>query len=143
MITSITSFKGEYEFLSMTFNHDITVDGLTYTNAESAFWAQRVADVNARIKYTRLSGNKARAKALQAIPIDNWDETKDDIMKFILQIKFSDPVLKKKLLSTGKARLKNVNTYRDDYWGIYNTKGKNKLGKFLEELRTQFVEEAK
>ena len=137
----ITSFTGEYEFLSMTYNHPITVDGLEYTNAESAFWAQRVKDKYARSKYTRLSGNKARAKAIQAEPVETWEEDKDDIMKMILAKKFEDPVLKKKLLSTGKAKLKNVNTYRDDYWGIYNTKGKNKLGRFLEELRDSMVTE--
>lgn len=138
---SVTAFKNEYEFLSMTYNSPITVDGITYSNAESAFWAQRVKNVNARFKYTRLSGNKARAKALQAVPIDNWDGFKNEILKKILRIKFSDETLKKKLLDTGTAKLKNTNTYRDDYWGIYMNKGKNLLGKFLEELREELKEE--
>ena len=137
----IASFKNEYDFLSMTYNASITIDGLTYTNAESAFWAQRVKDVNARSKFIRLSGNKARAKALQAVPIDNWDESKNEILKKILRIKFSDETLKKKLLDTGTAKLKNNNTYRDDYWGIYMGKGKNLLGKFLEELRDELKED--
>ena len=138
---SVTAFKNEYEFLSMTYNSSITVDGITYSNAESAFWAQRVKDVNARFKYTRLSGNKARAKALQAVPIDDWDESKNEILKKILRIKFSDDTLKKKLLDTGTAKLKNNNTYRDDYYGIYMNRGKNLLGKFLEELREELKEE--
>ena len=137
---SVTAFKNEYEFLSMTYNSPITVDGITYSNAESAFWAQRVKDTNARFKYTRLSGNKARAKALQAIPIDDWDGCKNEILKKILKIKFSDETLKKKLLDTGTAKLKNNNTYRDDYWGIYMNRGKNLLGKFLEELREELKE---
>ena len=138
---SVTAFKNEYEFLSMTYNSPITVDGITYSNAESAFWAQRVKDINARFKYTRLSGNKARAKALQAVPIDDWDESKNEILKKVLRIKFSDETLKKKLLDTGTAKLKNNNTYRDDYWGIYMNRGKNLLGKFLEELREELKEE--
>ena len=138
---SVIAFKNEYEFLSMTYNSSITVDGITYSNAESAFWAQRVKDVNARFKYTRLSGNKARAKALQAVPIDDWDESKNEILKKILRIKFSDDTLKKKLLDTGTAKLKNNNTYRDDYYGIYMNRGKNLLGKFLEELREELKEE--
>lgn len=131
----ITELKGDYEFLAMTYNHPITVDGLTYTNAEAAFWAQRIADKNARVKLTRLSPMKARAKALQAYPIDDWDEIKDDILKHILEIKFSDDVLKKKLLDTGSMKILNNNTYRDEYYGIYNGKGKNILGKMIMNLR--------
>lgn len=133
----ISSFTGQYEFLSMTYNNPITIDGLTYTNAESAFWAQRVKDINARSKYTRLSGNKARAKALQATPIDDWEESKDQIMKHVLMIKFSDDKLKKKLLETKGKRLNNINSYRDEYWGIYMGKGKNKLGRILESIRNE------
>ena len=134
---TISSFTGQYEFLSMTYNSPIIVDGLSYTNAESAFYAQRIKDVNARAKLSRLSGNKARAKALQATPIDDWEETKDQVMKKILLIKFSDEKLKKKLLSTKGKRLNNVNSYRDEYWGIYMGKGKNKLGRILEIVREE------
>jgi len=133
---NITALKGDYEFLAMTYIYPITVDGITYTNAEAAFWSQRIKDKKARNKLSRLSAMKARAKALQAEPIDDWDETKDDILKRILEIKFKDESLRKKLLSTGDAMILNNNTYRDEYYGIYNGKGKNILGKMLMELRS-------
>ena len=136
---SITALKGDYEYLAMTYNYPITVDNITYTNAEAAFWAQRIMDKKARNKLSRLSAMKARAKALQAEPIDDWDETKDDILKKVLEIKFSDEQLKKKLLSTGTAKIVNNNTYRDDYYGVYNGKGKNMLGKMLMELRESLM----
>lgn len=133
---NITALKGDYEFLAMTYNYPITVDGITYTNAEAAFWSQRIMDKKARNKLSRLSAMKARAKALQAEPIDDWDETKDDILKRILEIKFKDESLRMRLLSTGDALILNNNTYRDEYYGIYNGKGKNVLGKMLMELRS-------
>ena len=113
-------------------------DGLSYTCAEAAFWAQRVKDLNARKKYKRLSGNEARRKALQAEPVDNWDNIKVSIMEKILIEKFKDPVLQKKLLATSKLPLINGNTYRDSYWGIYNGSGKNRLGQLLEKVRDYY-----
>jgi len=133
----ITSFTNNYDFLSNSFNNPITYKGLTYTCAGSAYWSQRVKDEKAKIKYTRLNHNKARAKALQAIPIDNWEQNRMNIMKDILKVKFSDPVLKKALLDTKDAKLLNNTSYNDQYWGIYYEKGQNRLGKLLEEIRSE------
>lgn len=132
----IHSFTDDYSFLSNSFPCTIEIDGLKFNSAEAAFWSQRVKDINARRKYARLSPNKAREKALQAVPIDDWDEVKDDIMRKVLKIKFSNPDLKKKLLDTKVQNLYNNTTYRDEYWGIYMGKGNNKLGKLLMELRS-------
>ena len=131
----ITSFTGSYDFLSNTYPCSIEIDGLVFGSAESAFWSQRVKDLKARRKYTRLSPSKAREKALQAQPIDNWDELKDSIMQKILEIKFSNPDLAKKLKATKNAKLINTNTYRDEYWGVYMGKGKNILGILLTKVR--------
>lgn len=136
----ITHFVDEYDFLANTFNHPFVFDGLKFSTAEAAFYAQRVRDVKARRKYTRLNPNQARSKALQAIPIDEWDSRKLSIMEKVLRAKFSDPELKKKLLDTGDASLINTNSYRDDYWGIYMGKGKNKLGVLLEKIRDELKE---
>ena len=134
---SITAFTGGYDFLSNSFPCSVEIDGLKFNSAEAAFWAQRVKDVNARRKCARLNPNKAREKAMNAVPIDDWDELKEDIMKKILKIKFSNPDLKKKLKDTKKLKLLNNTTYRDEYWGIHLGKGKNKLGVLLMELRDE------
>ena len=135
LLETINAFTGDYDFLANSYTCDMEVDGIKYTNAESAFWAQRVKDLKARNKYARLSGNKARAKALQAVPVDNWETDKDLYMMKILSIKFSNPTLKKKLLSTKGKKLLNNNTYRDNYWGIYYGEGENVLGQLLEKIR--------
>ena len=131
----ITSFTGDYSFLANSFPCPIEIDGLVFNSAEAAFWAQRVKDVKARRKYTRLNPNKAREKSLQAEPVDDWEKTKNYIMKKILKIKFSNPDLAKKLKATSGSKLMNNTTYRDEYWGIYMGKGHNKLGVLLMELR--------
>jgi ribA/ribD-fused uncharacterized protein len=134
---SINSFTKEYQFLSNTYNSPIEIDGISYTNAESAFWAQRVKDSRARNKFSRLSGNKARAKAIQAEPVEDWDENINYYMEKVLKAKFSDPKMMKLLNSTKGCKLINTNTYRDDYWGVYMGKGKNVLGKLLMKIRDQ------
>ena len=134
---SINSFTKEYQFLSNTYNSPIEIDGISYTNAESAFWAQRVKDSRARNKFSRLSGNKARAKAIQAEPVEDWDENINHYMEKVLKAKFSDPKMMKLLNSTKGCKLINTNTYRDDYWGVYMGKGKNVLGKLLMKIRDQ------
>ena len=138
METKITSFTGNYDFLANTFPNPIKYNGIIYICADSAFWAQRVKDENARKKFKRLSANEARKKALQAEPVENWDAIKISIMEDILIEKFKDPVLKKHLLATNKLSLINGNTYRDNYWGIYNGSGKNRLGKLLEKVRDYY-----
>lgn len=134
---SINSFTKDYQFLSNSYNFPLVVDGIPYTNAESAFWAQRVKDSRARNKFSRLSGNKARAKAIQAEPVEDWDENSISYMEKVLRSKFKDPKLMKLLLKTKGQNLINTNTYRDDYWGVYMGKGKNLLGKLLMKIRDE------
>lgn len=134
----ITSFSNEYAFLANTFNEEITVDDLTYSNAESAFWAQRIKDPKARRKLTHLSGTKAKAKAINCEPVENWESKEYATMKRILRIKFDkSKELYQKLKETGSAQLINNNTYRDEYWGVYYGKGQNLLGKILMEIRSE------
>lgn len=136
---SVISFTDEYAFLSNSYMHPITYDGLTYMNAEAAFWAQKIKDLNARKKYTRLSGQKARAKAAQCESVPDWENLKDSIMKDILRVKFSDQKLRKALLNTKPKALINITNFRDTYWGrTTDSRGENKLGKFLEEIRDNY-----
>lgn len=137
---AITQFVGEYDFLSNGYNHKITFNGLNFLNAEAAFYAQKVKDDRAKIKFTRLSGNKARAKAAQAQSIPDWEFQKDNIMIAVLRTKFSDPELKQKLLDTYPSKLINTTTFRDTYWGFSDGKGKNKLGELLELVRQELKE---
>lgn len=134
---SINSFTKDYQFLSNTYNSPVEIDGIKYTNAESAFWAQRVKDSRARNKFSRLSGNKARAKAIQAEPVEDWDENINHYMERVLRSKFKDPKMMGLLSKTKGMNLINTNTYRDDYWGVYMGKGKNVLGRLLMKIRDE------
>ena len=48
----IDSFKEEYRFLSNFYQSPVTLDGLTYPNAEAAFQAQKCEKEEDKVKYT-------------------------------------------------------------------------------------------
>ena len=58
-------------------------------------------------------------------------------MEEALRKKFSDPGLRKALLDTGDEYLEEGNTWRDEYWGVCNGIGKNRLGKLLMKIRDE------
>ena len=62
-------------------------------------------------------------------------------MRDILIAKFSDERLKKKLIKTYPNDLIGGNDCGDEYWGVNidTGEGKNRLGRLLEDLRTQYM----
>ena len=140
----INSFKGKYSFLSNFSQSQIDYEGLTYYSAEAAFQAQKCSTVEGKIKYTLIK-NPLRAKQMgrkEILPV-NWSEKSYDIMYSILKKKFSNPVLKEKLLSTEDAYLEEGNTWHDNIWGncscdkCKDKVGLNYLGKMLMKIREE------
>lgn len=142
-MNKITTFRGEYHFLSNFYQHPFTYKGLVYNNAEAAFQAQKCSSDADRIKYT-LQKNPVRAKQMGKkepnLP-SNWDEISYDIMFDILRAKFSVPELAEMLESTGDAYLEEGNHWHDNRWGRCTCEkcrakeGKNWLGKILMQVR--------
>ncbi len=144
----ITSFRGEYHFLSNFYQSPFFFQGLTYPNAEAAFQAQKCASEEGKMKYT-LQKNPVRAKQMGKkephLP-KNWEQISYGIMKEILKAKFSDPVLAEKLKATGGATLEEENHWHDNLWGnctcekCREKEGQNRLGKLLMEIRAGLTE---
>ena len=62
-MNKITSFKDEYRFLSNFYQSPVTLDGLTYPNAEAAFQAQKCEKEEDKVKpneSANIKGKKAR-----------------------------------------------------------------------------------
>ncbi len=132
----ITRFRDEYDFLSNFYVVDIEYDGIVYPSVEHAFQAAKTLDDDERLKISLLDTPTKAKRAGRKVKLrSDWEEVKLDIMKELIVIKFKDPVLKEKLLSTGNATLIEGNTWRDYYWGECRGKGQNHLGKILMEVR--------
>jgi ribA/ribD-fused uncharacterized protein len=133
----IPEFRGRWMYLSNFYPAPVEYQGITYPTVEHAFQAAKTKDKGLRkeIAALRLPGDaKRRGKTLTLRK--DWDKVKVDIMRELLSIKFtSDPRLADILLSTGTAELQEGNWWGDTFWGMYQGKGQNTLGKLLMELR--------
>lgn len=141
----ITSFSGEYEFLSNFYPSTIVADdGLTYPTVEHYFQAQKT--LNPREKEEiRTAATPGQAKRLgrKATMQHSWEMIRVPTMYSGLQRKFRNPKLLQKLLSTGNSLLVEGNQWHDNTWGnctcakCENIEGENLLGKMLMSIRKE------
>ena len=138
----IDCFDGEFAFLSNFYEqpHFITDEmGISYITVEHYFQASKSMDsaVRKRISILETPGKAKRAgRSVDLRP--DWEEVKVNVMRTALIKKFSDPLMKAKLLETGDAELVEGNWWGDKFWGVCDDEGANHLGKLLMEIRETF-----
>ena len=140
---SITSFKGEYAFLSNFWPCKIFYEGLEFDSVEAAYVAAKTTDMEIRKQIQALDSPgkcKRFGRIIEVRP--RWDDMKIGIMIGLVEQKFSrHEDLRKMLLSTGDAEIIEGNTWGDRFWGAeYNSataeyEGKNLLGYILMNTR--------
>ena len=144
--------------LSNMYEAPFQVDSITFPTVEHYFqWAKAkqfgdggIADKI--LKTPSPKAVKALGKKVKDFVKEEWDKTKDGIMRTGVKAKFvQHPDLKTKLLETGTRPIGEASA-RDKYWGIGTSAdtakandpakwpGKNVLGKILQELRTELKE---
>lgn len=134
----ISSFRGEYFFLSNFYMAIVTYNGCTFTNSEAAFQAQKCTDPEAIKNFCYMSPSEAKKHGRRVILRKDWEDMKIDIMHKIVYAKFTqNPELKEKLLATGDSYLEEDNNWGDCFWGTVNGIGKNHLGKILMQVRKE------
>jgi ribA/ribD-fused uncharacterized protein len=134
----ITSFKGEYDFLSNFYPCFVAYDGVLYPSAEHAYqaaktddpvWRERIRDCFDARTAKSLGTSKLKLRA-------DWNDFRQVVMNLIVLDKFSrSPFLGEKLLATGDAELIEGNTWGDHYWGVCRGRGQNHLGRILMRVR--------
>lgn len=67
----------------------------------------------------------------------DWHDIREKLMPALIHLKFQIPRLRELLLKTGDAELIEGNTWGDDFWGVFQGKGKNMLGCILMAERMQ------
>lgn len=133
----ITSFHGEYFFLSNFYASPVIYDLEVYPTAEHAFQAAKTHSLKERKQIALcLSPGMAKRKGQEVILRLDWDLVKLQIMRDIVQFKFSHHIpLRDKLLKTGNAELVEGNSWGDTFWGVSNGVGHNYLGEILMRVR--------
>lgn len=135
---SITSFSGEYRFLSNFYPSKIEVDEITYPTVEHAFQAHKTYSIAERKRIAMLmTPGKAKRAGRQLNIRADWGLARVPVMKMLLHKKFSQSPLKEQLISTGDRMLIEGNSWHDTFWGVCDGVGLNWLGILLIEIRSE------
>lgn len=134
----ISYFQGNYRFLSNFWPCRIEFEGLVYPSVEHTYQASKTQDdeARARILVARTPGDAKRAGKRVKLR-SGWDSIKVAVMTDLVFRKFQDPGLAEKLKATGERPLVEGNTWGDVFWGVYNGRGENHLGKILMRVRKE------
>jgi len=134
---AVTSFKGQYRFLSNFYPCKIEMDEKQYPSVEHAFQASKTYHKVVR-EQIRCCVSPAVAKRCgKMAPLrDDWEQVKVEVMTNLVTQKFlRHPSLGRMLLDTGDGELIEGNWWNDTFWGICKGKGENHLGKILMQTR--------
>ena len=135
----INKFRGKYYFLSNFSPIPVTIEEISYPTSEHAFQAFKSEDIEDRKRIAKIKTPRSAKSAGRKLKLrKNWEEIKIGIMENIVKQKFlQNPEFLEKLLDTKDAELIEGNTWKDTFWGVYNGKGENHLGKVLMKVREE------
>jgi ribA/ribD-fused uncharacterized protein len=141
---AITSFSGQYFFLSNFYRREFRFDGVIYPTSEHAFQCAKAARPDG-FKYILDAPTPGMAKLRgRQVPLKpDWEEIKVDVMKNVLRAKFSPGLVvinscAIRLHQTGEEELIEGNTWGDTFWGQCPLgNGENMLGKLLMKVRSE------
>lgn len=146
MTEKITSFDGEYDFLSNFYAAEVLWKTILYPTNEHAFQAAKSNLIQERLEIAELATPGQAKRAGRKVQLrKGWEEIKYTIMKEIVTAKFSQyPELLEKLLATGDAELIEGNNWHDRCWGVCMCSkcggvGDNYLGRILMEVRKDLI----
>ena len=141
----ITSFRGEYSWLSNFHKCDCLYNNKIYPSSEHVYLAHKSTNENDHelIRGHPFDGLKSTSRKIELR--NDWNEVKLEIMQIALFVKFSQhEYLKQKLLSTGNAIIIEKNSWHDNFYGDCSCPkcskiiGQNHLGILLMDLRKYF-----
>lgn len=130
-------FRGEYSFLSNFFVSAFQYKTYVFSTAEHAYQASK-AIYEEEFHLIRLAKSPSEAKKMgKRIEIrKDWSSVKLKVMKQVLDEKFSNPELARKLIAVNIPIIEE-NEWGDTFWGVCNGKGENHLGKILSRIRQE------
>jgi len=134
----ITSFRGNFEFLSNFYEAPIEYDGLYFGSGEAAFQAQKCVDIEERRHFQNLRPSEAKREGRKVSLRPDWEQVKVRVMEEIVWAKFTQNTeLGRMLLATEDRLIQEGNTWHDTFWGVdlETREGENHLGKILMKIR--------
>lgn len=129
----ITSFSGEWRWLSNFWPCKVELDGIIYPSSEHAFVAYKTVNEQERITISKIPTPGQAKKYGRTMTLrKDWERVKLVVMARIIAAKFDqNPDLWGKLMATKGMFLIEGNTWGDQFWGVCNGEGHNHLGKII------------
>ena len=137
----ITSFSGEYRFLSNFYERPIEVGNRRWASSEHAYQAAKsllISDWDA-IQSCRTPG-EAKRMGMRISLRPDWHEVRLPIMEEIVAAKFDQhDDLRLHLIMSNPSELIEGNHWGDVFWGVCKGRGENHLGKILMKIREEYL----
>jgi predicted NAD-dependent protein-ADP-ribosyltransferase YbiA (DUF1768 family) len=159
MKNRITSFSGDFRFLSNFWECRIWLFDMFFSTTEAAYVAAKLPEhlSGLREKIASLPPGKAKRfgrgedifkdGTAKFVLRSDWDSNmRLATMRILLAQKFcpiQNPGLAEMLISTGNAEIIEGNTWGDTFFGVCNGVGKNHLGRLLMERRAELFSQAR
>ena len=137
----IGPFLGRWRFLSNFYPVTVVMDQVAYRSVEHAYQAAKTLDVDERRIIAAAETPGAAKKFGRMVTVrEDWEQVKLTVMLNLLTQKFSLDPLATWLVETAPARLVEINTWGDTFWGICQGHGENHLGRLLMRVRAALLE---
>lgn len=146
MASEISSFSGQWAFLSNFHPAPLVWEGIEYQTSEHAFNAGKTTDPAERQRIAAApTPGMAKRLGRRVTLRGEWDRrVRYETMAAVLRAKFADPQRAAALLATGDATLTEGNRHHDQHWGDCRCgrpacaqPGRNHLGRLLMALRAE------
>lgn len=138
----ISSFKGEYAWLSNMEPCPILHKGKIYSCVETPYQMEKCANEEDKARFARYDGYEAKREGKKIQVRADWDDVKVKIMGSLLKKKFINiPSFRARLEATGDQEIVEGNYWHDNFWGnctcprCSHVEGRNALGKMLMQIR--------
>ena len=135
--------------LDMRYPAPVRFMGRLFPSAENAYQASRFSDPRMIDKFQRMTPDTAAfsGEAFRTT-VDNWERSRRKMLDRVLESKFSDPAMKRILLSTGTAGLSLSNFRHENDLGICKCfrcrgRGNDIGGQALTALRDRLIQHEK
>lgn len=140
----IDNFNSYFDFLNNDYPTWVYFEGLLFPCVNAAYQAARSDKQHIREKISKIdTPQELWDIAINIEDPPNWVKERLRIMEMLLRDKFRrNKELRDKLKATGDREL--INTYAEPspsnfYWGVVNGKGQNQLGRLLEAIRIDIM----
>lgn len=135
MTEPITSFSGEYRWLSNFAPSLVVFDGVVYPTVENAYQAAKTQQ-KYRDPFRHCTPGQAKRLGRTVDMRADWEQVKVAVMRELIEKKFmANTKHGNMLIATGDAELIEGNTWGDRFWGVCGGVGLNILGRLLMEHR--------